>query len=269
MTPLHVHRYGDPSGPPVLAIHGITAHGARFRRLAEEALADRCWIAPDLRGHGRSPAEPPWGLEQHVVDLLATVQDAGWDTFDVVGHSLGAELAIHLIAAAPERLRRVVLLDPPLVLSPATALANAEATLADAGFATDHDAAVARSAGLAGVEDGGVHAAVPEEIAAHLARGEDGRFRWRYHRAAVVALWGEIPRPLPRLPAVPPPTLLVGARRAPLVDDASAASLAARFGGSLTVEWVDGGHMVYWDCFDETAALVAGFLAGRDRRASR
>jgi len=37
VTILNFHDLGDPAGVAVLAVHGITAHGLRFRRLAEQA----------------------------------------------------------------------------------------------------------------------------------------------------------------------------------------------------------------------------------------
>ena len=73
MSVLNVHELGDPAGPPLLAIHGVRAHGRRFRRLAEEAWPERRTIAVDLRGHGRSTYDAPWSIEQHVADLIETL----------------------------------------------------------------------------------------------------------------------------------------------------------------------------------------------------
>ena len=64
MAVLNVHHFGDPDGEPLLAVHGITAHGRRFRRLAEEALPQRRTVAVDLRGHGRSVYDGPWSIPQ-------------------------------------------------------------------------------------------------------------------------------------------------------------------------------------------------------------
>ncbi len=72
MAVLHLNHYGAPDGPPTLAIHGVTAHGERYRRLAQEAFPERRWLAPDLRGHGRSTWDGPWTVERHVADLLET-----------------------------------------------------------------------------------------------------------------------------------------------------------------------------------------------------
>ncbi|MBB5939329.1 alpha/beta fold hydrolase [Streptomyces zagrosensis] len=102
--------------PPVLLVHGFGSHGNRdwvetgiARALA---AAGRVVIVPDLRGHGDSPA--PLAADEvaapaHVTDLVAVLDEAGADTFDVVGYSLGARLAWELPKTAPGRLRRAVL----------------------------------------------------------------------------------------------------------------------------------------------------------------
>ena len=62
--------WGDARLPPLVCLHGVTSHGLHFAKLAER-LSDRFRIVGlDLRGHGASPWEPPWNLEQHVTDVL-------------------------------------------------------------------------------------------------------------------------------------------------------------------------------------------------------
>ncbi len=77
---LHVHEWGEPDAPPLICLHGVTGHGERFKRLAEERWAARFHvIAPDLRGHGRSGYEPPWTFATHVADLVETIDALGID----------------------------------------------------------------------------------------------------------------------------------------------------------------------------------------------
>ena len=99
MTFLHVHTFGTRGAKPVLAIHGITAHGTRFAPLAAATLADRHVLAPDLRGHGFSPSEAPWNLETHVEDLVEVMDSEGREKIDVIGHSLGGNLGLRLLFA--------------------------------------------------------------------------------------------------------------------------------------------------------------------------
>jgi lipase len=103
MSVLHVHQFGDPgaTGTPVFAVHGIGAHGRRFRRLAEERWPDRRTVAVDLRGHGRSTYDGPWSNQQHVTDLIDTLDALALATVDVVSHSYGGVLALGLLVEAP------------------------------------------------------------------------------------------------------------------------------------------------------------------------
>src|SRR5438094_4954522 len=97
---LHLHEWGDPSAPAVVCLHGVTGHGRRFRRLAEERLAERFRVlAPDLRGHGRSDWEPPWTLRANLADVLETVGAAGVDRAGRLGHSYGGRLILDPAAA--------------------------------------------------------------------------------------------------------------------------------------------------------------------------
>ena len=73
---LNAHVWGGDSAPPVVCLHGISGHGQRFRRLAEERLTGHRVLGLDLRGHGRSGWNPPWDIATHVSDVLETVRRA-------------------------------------------------------------------------------------------------------------------------------------------------------------------------------------------------
>lgn len=110
---LHVREWGDPAAPPVVCLHGATAHGGQFARLAQEQLASRFHVvAPDLRGYGNSPHDPPWSLNRYVDDVLAIAPErARW-----IGMSFGGRLLLELAAREPDRVERAILLEPVLQL---------------------------------------------------------------------------------------------------------------------------------------------------------
>ena len=59
----------EPAGPPVLAVHGITASHRAWVSVAARLPGARI-IAPDLRGRGRSNQLPgPFGITGHADDL--------------------------------------------------------------------------------------------------------------------------------------------------------------------------------------------------------
>ncbi|MBL7500556.1 alpha/beta hydrolase [Frankia nepalensis] len=276
MAVLNVERYGDPDGPPLLAIHGITGHARRWERLAGEGWPARRTLAVDLRGHGFSPWEPPWSLDQLVDDVLDTLDALGAPTVDLVGHSYGGAVGLRLLARAPDRLRRLVLLDPGLARPSALMAAEAEALLGNDGWADLEAAIVARSAGwlksspdssaLAGAlrvgasaPGDGVHPAIRTEIDHHLFEGADGRYRFRFSRPAVIAGFGELCRPVPEIP-VARPTLVVVAGQAGVVTPGVLAQLRRQLGDQLLVTTLDCGHMVAWERFEDTVCLVETFL---------
>ena len=233
---LNVHTYGD--GAPVVCLHGLTGHGERFARLAER-LPGRRVVAPDLRGHGRSTYDPPWTTEQHVQDVLDSV-DVG--RFDLLGFSYGGRIATALAGAVPERVGRLVLLDPALHVAPYLARENADTALEETVYATaaeliaDRDDLVSTPAEY-----------LEEDFAAHYVDG-----RPRVHRPMAVTAWSEMARPAPPRPAGIPVLLVTGARSWLPVD-------ASALAPTEHVE-VPGGHSVLWDDLPLTAEAVARFL---------
>jgi lipase len=249
---LHLHEWGDPASPPVVCLHGITVHGRRFRRLAEERLARYRVLAPDLRGHGRSGWEPPWTIATHVADILETLGAAGVERAAWIGHSFGGRLVLELAAREPERIERAVLLDPAIQLLPHVGLDLASHQLADVSFATLEEALEARLAASPWTP----REFLEEEMREHLELSSDGRLRYRYCRPAVLAIYGELCTEPPTPKTLRAPTLLVHAPAFGLVREEQLAAYAGR----AQLLAVAGGHVVYWDAYDETADAVARFL---------
>ena len=75
----------------LLLLHGLGATAAVWRRLlplVEESWDGR-WAAPDLRGHGLSLTEPPYGYGVHAADMAELAAELGASRVTVLGHSFG------------------------------------------------------------------------------------------------------------------------------------------------------------------------------------
>jgi lipase len=250
---LNVATYGPPDGPAVLALHGVTGHAKRWWVLAA-ALPELRLVCVDLRGHGHSPWVPPWSLEQHVSDALAVLDELALARVVVFGHSFGGAIAVHLARAAPERVRRLVLLDPALGLDPTDMLATAEETRADECYPDLAAARADRRQRWPGFPD----ELVETELAEHMVQ-EDGHWRYRYSRAAVVAAWGEMARPAPTPPARLP-TLLLPAAQEDYVRPDWVRACRAELGERLTVCEVDAGHLLHMERPELVAGHISAFL---------
>ena len=250
------YDWGDASRPALVCLHGVTSHGRHFARLAGH-LSDRFHVvALDLRGHGGSPWEPPWHLEQQVADVLeaAPPGPAAW-----LGHSFGGRVAYEAAAAAPERVERLVLLDPAIRIPPHVGIAAAENARRDRSYVSFEEGIDRR------YEESVLTTAprelVEEELVSHLLPDDDGRFRYRYCQSTVVAAYGEMTREPPPFERVRIPTLLVLGETSYLPYDELLDAHQAALGDLLRVERIAAGHTVLWDALDDTVGSVERFLA--------
>ena len=247
---LHVHSWGDPNASPVVCLHGVTAHGERFKRLAEERWAERFHVlAPDLRGHGRSGYDPPWTIATHVADVLETLDALDVGAANWVGHSFGGRLILELAAAHPGRVRRAVLLDPAIQILPHIAETMAELERKEPLYDSPEDYADRR-------EDSPPREFVLEDAMLHCERLPDGRLRRRSSQPAVISIYGELASAPPPPDTLRAPTLLIHAPAYGLVREEQLAAYAGR----VETLAVPGMHMVIWDAFDEVAEAVERFL---------
>jgi lipase len=254
---LQLHEWGDRTAPPVVALHGIGGFGRRFRKLAEERLVGSFRVlAPDLRGHGSSSWEPPWTIAAHVADVLETIGAAGVERARFLGHSYGGRLILELAALEPERIERAVLLDPAIELLPHVGFDFAERERTDGSFVTAQEAIDERMS----YGDPTPRSFVEEDVREHLVEGPDGLYRYRYCRSAAVSAYGELCTPPPPPETLRVPTLLVHANVFGLVREEQIAAYATVLGDLLGVVAVPGGHMVFWDAYEQTAEAVQAFL---------
>lgn len=108
---LAVAEWGEPDAPAVLAVHGVTSSHLAFQALAR-ALPDVRVVAPDLRGRGGSASLPgPFGMRRHAADVGAVLDALGLGPLPVVGHSMGAFVAVALADARPTAVTSLVLID--------------------------------------------------------------------------------------------------------------------------------------------------------------
>ena len=106
-------------GPAVVMLHGLATGNMAtwYSSFASPLAANHRVVLYDQRGHGGSsvPASG-YDLDTQADDLEAVIAHHGLDTapFDLVGHSMGALVALHFALRHPLQLRRLVLVDAPM-----------------------------------------------------------------------------------------------------------------------------------------------------------
>jgi pimeloyl-ACP methyl ester carboxylesterase len=258
--------------PPILLLHGIASTTALAVPLLASLLGRRV-LAIDWPGHGLSGADViPSGapLRAHLVGVIDLVLESlHLEQVDIVGHSLGGQVALYFTVAEPERVRRLVLLG-----APGAAFSQAHGTFgmrvasipglgtALLGLSTSaraHDRAVDRLLG-AGVLDGyppeineiGFLASQRPEFAASVA----SLFRAMMTPFAVRA---DVPLTASELAHLAVPTLVVwGSDDAILTPAHGRASAEAM--PEATILEVEGGHAPWLNEPDRVGDAVSAFL---------
>jgi pimeloyl-ACP methyl ester carboxylesterase len=103
-------------GPPQqLLLHGFGDNSLVWQHFASRLDAS-CSLAMDLRGHGHSDwdSEGTYALSDFIADAVNVLEELCPAPVVLVGHSLGAQIAIRAAAACRERIRAVVLVDVAL-----------------------------------------------------------------------------------------------------------------------------------------------------------
>ncbi len=98
----------------VLAVHGWFGSSRGWGSLPE--YLDRSsytYAFMDLRGYaGRKQVIGEFTIAEAAADAIALADELGWDRFSVIGHSMGGKIAHQVLLQAPDRVRKLVGLNP-------------------------------------------------------------------------------------------------------------------------------------------------------------
>jgi pimeloyl-ACP methyl ester carboxylesterase len=111
---INIHYLQAGAGDDVVLLHGLGGNLAIwFLRVVDQLRSDFRLTAYDLRGHGKSDM-PPTGYttDSMAEDLRGLIDVLGMEKVNLVAHSWGADIAMHFTILYPERVKKLVVLEP-------------------------------------------------------------------------------------------------------------------------------------------------------------
>jgi pimeloyl-ACP methyl ester carboxylesterase len=106
---------GGRGSAAVLFVHSLAGTSGHWADALQRSRRHRRAVAFDLRGHGWSAhpqAEEALAIEALAGDVASVADACGLERFALVGHSLGGGVALAYAGLHPERVDRLLLLDP-------------------------------------------------------------------------------------------------------------------------------------------------------------
>jgi len=100
---------------PVVFIHALAGNSQQWKHQLTHFRKTRRAIAVDLRGHGRSSSLPTtdFSIESMAADLYSALHNLEIKKFVLVGHSMGAFVAMAYASSYASQVAGLLLVDPP------------------------------------------------------------------------------------------------------------------------------------------------------------
>ncbi len=247
---LHALRWGTADSAPVVLLHGGGANAHWWDHIARRLARERRVIALDFRGHGDSDYPEELEVGAFNSDLEALCEFLGTASIDLIGHSMGAQVALDHASRHPET-RRLILLD---LSRGASRRSRRVARLALALRRTyaSRSEAIERYRVIPPSDH--IQPSLLRRIAENSVRLEkDGRWGFKFDpRWFTVAS-----RPAPDLAQVRAPTLLIRGGESPLLSPEGAAAFIDELAEAHLLEIPGAGHHVQ---LDRPAEVLSGLL---------
>jgi len=102
------------SGPPLVLVHGSLSNHEGAWMLVKPLLQPKFTVyAVARRGRGDTTATEGHSIADEAADLAAVIEAIGEPVF-LLGHSFGAQVSLAAAAGVPEKVRKLVLYEPPV-----------------------------------------------------------------------------------------------------------------------------------------------------------
>ncbi len=263
---LHVERYGH-GGQPILLVHGFGTCAFVWRNIGPQiAMANCTGFAVDLFGYGESdrPADGDYGIAAQAEYLDRALTALRLSRAVVVGLDLGAAVALRLAATQPERVDKLVLVNPIAFDSvPADDIKALQKNTARFAFQVSRGimgaAPLMRELLQKSVAD---PARMPETLVARYMAPYVGRDGVDHLLRVSRFVDGE-PMEEINLRALPQPTLVVWGDKDPWASPKVGDQLADTIGGSKLVHLPTAGRLVPEDAPDTLSKLLLDFVGAR------
>lgn len=250
---LHWHQLGE--GPPLVLLHGLFGSSTSWLGVARALAARFAVQAVDLRNHGRSPHAEAMTFAVMAEDVGEFLDDRGFASVHLLGHSLGGKVAMQFALTHPARVRRLIVEDiaPRAVPPDHREVIEALRSVAPERFQNrnEMDAALAPR-----IPD----AVLRRFLLKNVAAGPDGRLRWQMHLEGIHAAYGDLTAAIAGGRPFGKPALFLRGGNSDYIADGDWPEICRWFAQARCETVPGAGHWLHADAPAEFSRRVLQFL---------
>ena len=249
---LNYERQGD--GEPIILIHGLFGDLDNLKSISR-SLTDRYAVVNlDVRNHGQSPHCDSMSYTQMATDVMAIAEREGFDSFHLLGHSMGGKIAMEIALRYPSRVSSLIVAD----IAPVAYDAR-HSSIIEALSEIDVDALKSRQHAdellAARIKTKGVRQFLLKNL-----RKDGDRWFWRFNLDALRTNYDTLIGAPTSDGQYTGPVLFIRGEKSDYVTQEHTQAIANRFPLAKPVTIADTGHWLHAEKPHEFNQLVSDFL---------
>lgn len=257
MKQLFFREVGQGSGTPLLILHGLFGTSDNWHNIARNFAEDgHHVVVADLRNHGLSFHDDTFTYPAMAEDVARLITHLGLPKANIIGHSMGGKVTMHLALDYPELLHRIVVADIAPKAYPVhhhQIIAGLQAMPVQAiKSRKEADDALAQYVPEAGVR---------QFLLKNLARDKAGGYNWKMNLPVIISQIENVGQALPAGNTIDLPALFIRGGKSDYILDEDEALLARHFSQYSLQTLANAGHWVHAEQPAAFLAMVKAFLA--------
>lgn len=274
LSNFHYSILGTNTKERVVFIHGLMAFAANWRKIANRLENDFQCLIYDQRGHGRSfkpdagnsvSGGSNYSPEIFAEDLNKITDELGWDSFHLVGHSMGGRNAMVFANMFPHKVRTLTIED----MGPDSdstmkgyyenMLNNIPTPFADKVAVKDFFENHFKNVFLSKEPP----AVLSTFLQANLEEQENGSYDWRFSKHAVIEITreGHLKDRWLEVSSFKMPVLLIRGEKSHILKQETFDKMLAVNPNITGIELKGAGHWVHFEKFEEFVQAFRAFIA--------
>jgi len=242
---------------PLLILHGLFGSSDNWHTLAKRFSEHFPVYAFDLRNHGASPHGAPHTYPAMAEDLNETILTEGLPVpFHLLGHSMGAKVALTYLGVHPHHLKTLILVDMT-----ERAYTNRHETIL---YALQHlplDQIQTRTMADQWLQQWIPQASVRQFLLKNLILDpKTKRYHWRFNLKQLIQDYHHVLQEVPLPESISVPTLLLFGERSDYVTEEDLQRLSRRFSRIQFLRFKDTGHWIHAEAPDPFYHSVSRFI---------